>query len=169
MTSYNVYITRKVSVKFVGVDADSPEDAASTARGFATGGAERIDDCEDLSAEVYDERGGQPLFTKTFPVAPLAHSHSEPEHLVFTIDPSDPNADFRIQQALTACNLIAVTWCIEDVKGIRPDLDEDQCWEVLERAKDQHDADYGITWTFLRDIADELFNPDGETNNTDEE
>jgi hypothetical protein len=94
---------------------------------------------------------------------------TQPDHRSFTIDPADPNADFRIQEALTACRLIAVTWCIDDVKAIRPDLSDDQCWEVLERAKDQHDADYGITWTFLRDIAADLFDPDASETDEAEE
>lgn len=78
----------------------------------------------------------------------------------FIINPADPMVEARIQEALAACGMIAVTWCIADVKGIRPDLTDDQCWDVLEQAKDQHDADYGITWSFLRDIAAELFSPD---------
>jgi hypothetical protein len=85
---------------------------------------------------------------------------TQPNHRIITIDPADPNADLRIQEALTACGMIAVTWCIADVKGIRPDLMDDECWDVLQEAKDKHDADWGITWSFLQDIAAELFSPD---------
>jgi hypothetical protein len=69
MTTYNVHIHREVLLTYGDVDADSPEDAASTARGFATGGADRIDDCEDLSArvELDDPARHQPLVTLDFP------------------------------------------------------------------------------------------------------
>jgi hypothetical protein len=69
MTTYNVHIHREVLLTYGDVEADSPEDAASTARGFATGGADRIDDCEDLSArvELDDPARHQPLVTLDFP------------------------------------------------------------------------------------------------------
>jgi hypothetical protein len=90
---------------------------------------------------------------------------THPDHRVFTIDPADPLVESRIQDALTACNLIAVTWCIEDIQGIRPELSADQCWEVLEQAKDHHDAEIGINWSVLSCHADMLF---GDTPETDE-
>jgi hypothetical protein len=40
---------------------------------------------------------------------------------------------------------IAVIWCIEDVQEVRPELTENQCWEVLQQVKDIHDAEWGIT------------------------
>ena len=52
---------------------------------------------------------------------------------------------------------IAAIWSIEDVKGVRPDLTDDQAWEVLERVGDKHDAEWGITWTTLETVADDLF------------
>ena len=69
MTTYNVHIHREVLLTYGDVEADSLEDAASTARGFATGGADRIDDCEDLSArvELDDPARHQPLVTLDFP------------------------------------------------------------------------------------------------------
>lgn len=79
------------------------------------------------------------------------------DHRVFTIDPADPLVEFRIQEALAACRLVAVTWCIADVKQVRPALTDDQAWEVLEQCKDQHDCEWGFTWTFIKDVADGLF------------
>jgi hypothetical protein len=93
---------------------------------------------------------------------------TQADHRVFTIDPADPLADLRIQEALTAYRLIAVTWCIEDVRGLHPGLDDDQCWEVLQEAKDKHDADWGITWTTLQTVADELFPRDDSAPAADE-
>jgi hypothetical protein len=43
------------------------------------------------------------------------------------------------------------------VRHVRPDLSDDQAWEVLGRCRDQHDCEWGFTWTFLKDVADELF------------
>jgi hypothetical protein len=52
---------------------------------------------------------------------------------------------------------IAAIWSVEDVQEIRPDLTEDQAWEVLDLVGDKHDAEWGITWTMLQDVADALF------------
>jgi hypothetical protein len=52
MTTYDVRLHRQVLLTFYEVKADSPEDAASIARGLATGGADRIDDCDEMSARV---------------------------------------------------------------------------------------------------------------------
>jgi len=52
---------------------------------------------------------------------------------------------------------IAIVWSIDDVKSIRPDLDEEQAIEVLLLVKDKHDTDMGITWTSLKITANELF------------
>jgi len=52
---------------------------------------------------------------------------------------------------------IAIVWGIEDVQAVRPDLSEDQCWEVLQQVKDIHDANWGISWTTLETVARDLF------------
>jgi hypothetical protein len=52
---------------------------------------------------------------------------------------------------------IAAIWAIEDVKGVRPHLTDDQAWEVLEQLGDKHDAEWGISWTTLETVADDLF------------
>ena len=52
---------------------------------------------------------------------------------------------------------IAVIWSIEDVQQERPDLTDDQAWEVLQRVEHYHDCNYGITWDHLRMTADDLF------------
>jgi hypothetical protein len=61
---------------------------------------------------------------------------------------------------------IAAIWSVEDVQGIRPDLTEDQAWEVLEQVGDHHDAEWGISWTTLETVADDLF---GHAPEADEE
>ena len=64
---------------------------------------------------------------------------------------------------------IAAIWSVEDVEEIRPDLTEDQAWEVLEQVGDKDNAEYGINWTTLEIIADELFpEPDDATQTASE-
>jgi hypothetical protein len=58
---------------------------------------------------------------------------------------------------------IAAIWCIDDVKGIRPHLSDDQAWEVLKAVGDRHDASWGICWTTLEIVADDLFPQDPTT------
>ncbi len=52
---------------------------------------------------------------------------------------------------------IAIIWDIEDVNEVRPDLTEQQAFEVLENVKRHHDATIGINWDTLQCVADELF------------
>lgn len=52
---------------------------------------------------------------------------------------------------------IFIEWCIDDVKDIREDLDDEQAMEVLEYVKDNHDATIGVSWETLQSAADHLF------------
>ena len=52
---------------------------------------------------------------------------------------------------------IAIIWSIEDVQELRPDLNDDQCWQVLQRCKRVHDCNYGFTWELIEYLADDLF------------
>jgi hypothetical protein len=54
-------------------------------------------------------------------------------------------------------NSIFIEWCIDDVKDVREDLDDEQAMEVLEFVKDKHDANLGVTWETLQYAADHLF------------
>jgi hypothetical protein len=57
---------------------------------------------------------------------------------------------------------IEISWCVKDVKGVRPDLTDNQCREVLQEAERRHDATIGITWYVLEIHADHLFpKPEG--------
>ena len=57
-------------------------------------------------------------------------------------------------------NQIAVVWHIEDVQEVRPDLDDEECRQVLFAADDQHDATVGINWEVLKAVAESLFPED---------
>jgi hypothetical protein len=52
---------------------------------------------------------------------------------------------------------IAIVWSVGDVQVLRPDLTVLQCIEVLQRVKRQHDAEHGISWDTLENVAENLF------------
>ncbi len=62
-----------------------------------------------------------------------------------------------IHKLLEKQRKIAVLWHISDVRAVRPDLTNDQCWEVLQNAKQHHDATVGISWETLTITAEVLF------------
>jgi hypothetical protein len=51
---------------------------------------------------------------------------------------------------------IAILWHIDDVKSIADDLTNEECREVLRRAKRNHDANIGINWEVLKVWADQV-------------
>ena len=79
------------------------------------------------------------------------------------------DVNLYVHDLLARHRRIAAIWAIEDVKGMRPHLTDDQAWEVLERVGDKHDAWGGITWTTLEIVADDLFpEPDDSTQTASE-
>jgi hypothetical protein len=74
-----------------------------------------------------------------------------------TLERESINIDAQVHQLLNKHRRIAIIWCIEDVRHLRPDLSADQAWEVLEQVRDIHDAEWGISWTTLRTVADDMF------------
>lgn len=68
-----------------------------------------------------------------------------------------------VQRLLRRHNRLAIIWCVDDVRWLRPDLDEDQAWQVLERARIHHDASVGINWETLSAAADCLYPEPEET------
>jgi hypothetical protein len=65
--------------------------------------------------------------------------------------------DLKIHDLLATRREVAVIWCIEDVQEVRPDLTDDQCWEVLQAVRRNHDCTIGISWDVLQCQADLLF------------
>ena len=53
----------------------------------------------------------------------------------------------------TPSNSIAIIWCIDDVKQVRPDLNDEDCLDVLNYADRKHDASMGISYDTLQYIA----------------
>ena len=62
---------------------------------------------------------------------------------------------------------MAEWWSTDDVQGERPDLTDDQAREVLRLLDRQHDAEIGINWQFIRDIADMLYEEPEEDEDED--
>ncbi len=76
------------------------------------------------------------------------------------------NVEIDLDDVLADRNQIAIIWDIDDVKAIRPDLTDEQAWEVLSTAKKWHDRDYGVTLGSLESIANHFF---GEASSEAEE
>jgi len=72
-------------------------------------------------------------------------------------DPESFDVNRHVRELLAKHHSIAAIWHIDDVKDIRPDLTDEQAWEVLEQVGDIHDAEWGINWTTLETVADDLF------------
>lgn len=51
---------------------------------------------------------------------------------------------------------IAIIWSIEDVQHVRPQLNDEQAMEVLDRIKRHHDCNLGVTWETLRIVAADI-------------
>ena len=71
--------------------------------------------------------------------------------------PEPADIDCNVHELLAKQHKIAVVWCTEDVRGLRPDLSAEQAWEVLLQVENIHDAELGISWTTLEIVADDLF------------
>ena len=52
---------------------------------------------------------------------------------------------------------ISITWSIDDVLSVRPNLSKEQASDVLMHLKKHHDATVGINWDVIEITADELF------------
>jgi hypothetical protein len=70
--------------------------------------------------------------------------------------------EINIHLVLAQRKQIAAIWSIEDVQEVRPDLNEEQAWQVLQAVERCHDAEFGITWLALQDAAEGLFGPPGQ-------
>ena len=82
------------------------------------------------------------------------------------IDPIHVNR--HVHELLAKHHSIAVIWSTDDVRGVRTHLTEEQAWEILQQVGDIHDADWGICWTTLETVADDMF-PAGETDGGSDE
>jgi hypothetical protein len=72
-------------------------------------------------------------------------------------DHSEPSAQIDISEHLARRQQIAIVWQIEDVLSLRPDLTEEQAWEVLQVVERRHDATIGVNWDVLHYHAQALY------------
>lgn len=66
-----------------------------------------------------------------------------------------------LHELLARRRQIAHVWSVEDVLEVRPDLDEDQAWQVLQLVDRNKDATIGITWETLEAAAEALYPEEG--------
>jgi hypothetical protein len=65
--------------------------------------------------------------------------------------------DIDIHELLADNRQIAHIWGIGDVQKVRPDLDDDQAWQVLQTIDRRLDSEQGVCWETIEIVADELF------------
>jgi hypothetical protein len=68
-----------------------------------------------------------------------------------------------IHKLLNTQREIAVVWEVDDVLVLRPDLTDDQAWQVLQHAKRHHDAGIGLNWESIEAAAESIFGPEPES------
>jgi hypothetical protein len=66
-------------------------------------------------------------------------------------------ADIDVHDLLAKRHQVAVIWSVEDVQEMRPDLNADQAWEVLQQCYKVHDCEGGFNWLLIETVADDLF------------
>jgi hypothetical protein len=76
--------------------------------------------------------------------------------------------EFDVSSLANEQRQIAIVWNTDDVLEVRPDLSEEQAWEVLQLAEREHDATSGINWESLEAIADSLYGEAPEQGGSDE-
>jgi hypothetical protein len=76
--------------------------------------------------------------------------------------------ELDLDQLLAGRGEIALGWSVEDVQQVRPDLSDEQAWQVLQRVERKHDATLGVTWDTLEWAAEDLFGAAPETASEEE-
>ena len=221
LTRYTVHVYREMRVKFEGIEAASPEEAADQARDLPTELAREFVDCEGedfctlvdvLGDEDYAQSriidcGGERnrkvacvmrvalgrLVTAADSLAAaidgatdqFADETTQLESALRSArdalagtrypDPANPppllvplRADLRnLDAVLGQKGMVALIWSIADVKELRPDLTDEQAYDVLTYAQRHHDAQFGMNWDTFELIAEDLFPEPDDTDSTD--
>lgn len=63
----------------------------------------------------------------------------------------------KVQDYLNENKCVAIIWTIDDVKSVRPDLDDEQCYAVLQEYQQGYDCNANGDWDALETHAEELF------------
>ncbi len=80
-----------------------------------------------------------------------------PHELMEWLDQRVAGIEIDVHELLAGRQQIAVIWSLSDVQEVRPDLNQNQCWDVLRACRLNHDAELGISWDVLRSQAEALF------------
>ncbi len=67
------------------------------------------------------------------------------------------HSEIDVHAVLKLRRQIAILWSIDDVQSRRPDLNDDQAWNVLQQCKSWHDCNDGFTWELIESVADTLY------------
>ncbi|HWG41189.1 MAG TPA: hypothetical protein VN688_00265 [Gemmataceae bacterium] len=87
-------------------------------------------------------------------------AHVDTDDLWEALDlPDEDEFDFDLDETLEERRQVAVIWTNDHVQEIRPDLSEDQSWEVLKTCRARWGSCQGIDWQAIEMTADELFGP----------
>ncbi|TWT36621.1 hypothetical protein KOR34_15270 [Posidoniimonas corsicana] len=62
-----------------------------------------------------------------------------------------------VQRLLRRHHRLAIIWSVIEVRRVRPDLNDEQAWQVLERARLHHNASVGVNWETLSAAAEALY------------
>lgn len=65
--------------------------------------------------------------------------------------------ELELDKLLEENRMIAHVWTVADVRELRPDLNEDQAWRVLQACNDHLDSEHGITHDTIDQAASDLF------------
>src|SRR5207244_1946950 len=146
MTLYNVHIYREMRLYFPGIEAQSPHEAARIAADKPTDEAALIEDCEGQTLAALVDVAGDECFEQS-------------QIIDFDLD---------IHELLMKRRQIGHIWGVEDVHEVRPDLTDEQAWEVLQEVDRHKDCDLGISWATLEILAEQLFGDAPETDEAEE-
>ncbi len=81
--------------------------------------------------------------------------------LVDTFLDIEPHPEIVRQQAIHAelaeMRTIATLWTTRDVQFCRPDLTQEQAWQVLQYCKQRDPGGYRMSWRSINQVTDKLF------------
>lgn len=145
MTLYHVHIYREMRLYFSGIEAPTPDEAARIAASRPTDEAEYAEDCDGENIAALVDVAGDEEFGQSVTVDLQCKPSTAQE------EPVD------IHALLEQRRQVAVIWSVEDVQSVRPGLNDDQAWEVLQQCSKVHDCEVGFTWLLIEYVADDLF------------
>lgn len=67
------------------------------------------------------------------------------------------NDEYAKEYRLVEPDTISVQWSVDDVQVVRPDLDSEKSMIVLNSCMDNFDADIGINWQVIKEMAFQLY------------